>query len=182
MIQRWMAGATPCQLADASESAKGEQAPQTPLERISRCAVSIVDTLVSLDRSVQEGVVEWLEPVRLEPPEIVLPIKDRRCGDVDPAERVKQWTADQIGDVPQRREETVQAVTLFPREGRRWGTAEQIGDVPQLLEETESGRAASWNSKSRVPRQNWILQCPLVELGLLVPEQRAHPMPASQQS
>ena len=94
---RWMAGAIRCllvrverlerQLADASECSKGEQAPQTPLERISRCAVSVVDTLVSLDRSVQEGVMERLEPVRVEPQEIVLPIKgrDRRCGDADPA-------------------------------------------------------------------------------------------------
>ena len=39
-------------------------------------AVNVVDTVVSLDRSVQEGVVEWLEPVRLEPQEVVLPIKE----------------------------------------------------------------------------------------------------------
>ena len=62
---RWMAGAIRCllvqverlerQLAYASECSKGEQAPQNPLECISRSAVSVVDTLVSLDRSPPGG-------------------------------------------------------------------------------------------------------------------------------
>ena len=74
---RWMAGAIRSlvvrverlerQLADASECSKGEQAPQTPVECIFRCAVGVVNALVSLDRSLQEEVVDSLEPVRLEP-------------------------------------------------------------------------------------------------------------------
>ena len=42
----------------------------------------IVDMLVSLDRSVQEEVVEWSEPVRLEPQEIVLPVKEEFSEDI----------------------------------------------------------------------------------------------------
>ena len=37
-------------------------------------------------------------------------------------------------------------------------------------------------SQSTVPRQNLMYQCPLVKLGLLGPEQRAHPVPLLQQS
>ena len=80
----------------------------------------------------QEGVVEWLELVRLEPQEIVLPIKEETVDAVTliPRERVQQWTAEQIGDVPQFREETVDEETLVPRERVQQWTAEQIRDVP----------------------------------------------------
>ena len=94
-----MAGAIRCllvrverlerQLADASGCSKERRTGA------SDSSGSVVDTLVSLDRSLQ---VEWLDPVRVEPQEIVLPIKDethlgcssisRRdsgCGDADPA-------------------------------------------------------------------------------------------------
>ena len=142
---RWMAGAIRCllvrverlerQLADASECSKGVQAPQTPLERISRCAVTVVDTLVSLDRSLQEGVVEWLEPVRLELQEIkiVLPVKEETVEELMlvPRERVKQRTLEQIEDVPQFRDETVEAVMLVPRERVQQRTAEKIEVAPQ---------------------------------------------------
>ena len=39
------------------------------------------------------------------------------------------------------------------------------------------GLAASWNRKASVPRQSLILQCLLVELGFLGPEQSGHPVP-----
>ena len=90
------------QLADACECSKGEQAPQTPLERISKCAVSIVDTLVSLDRSVQEEVVEWLVLVRLEPQEIVLPIKEETVDAF--VNECNSGLPSKLGDVPQFRE------------------------------------------------------------------------------
>ena len=63
-------------------------------------------SFVSLDRSVEEGDVE---PVRLEPQEIVLPIRkgaekfmdeDLLVPPLVPRERVQQLTAEQIGDVP----------------------------------------------------------------------------------
>ena len=127
---RRMAGAIRCllvrvkrlerQLADASESSKGKQAPQTPLERISRCAVSVVDGVVALDRSLQEEVVEWLEPVRLEPQEIVLPIK----------------------------EETVDAVTLIPRERVKVDCPADCGCT------STSGRDSRGGSWSRVNKCN----------------------------
>ena len=101
---RWMAGAIRCllvrverlerQLAGASESSKGEQAARTPLGRISRCAVSVVRTLVSLESVSQEGVLEWMEPVRLEPQgiEIVLLIKEDTVEELMlvPRERVEK--------------------------------------------------------------------------------------------
>ena len=111
------------QLADASESS-------------SMCAVSVVDTLVSLDRSLQEeGVVEWLELVRLEPQEIeiALPIKEETVEELMlvPRERAEKRTADQVEHVPQIREETVDAVTWVLRERVQQRTAEQIEDAPQ---------------------------------------------------
>ena len=51
-------------------------------------------------------------------------------------ERVHCEGAEQIGDLCQPLEETVETVTLFPRERVRQLTAEQIGDVPQMQEET----------------------------------------------
>ena len=134
---RWMAETIRCllvrlerlerPLADASGSSKGRQAPQTPLGRISRCAV--VDTFV-----------EWLEPVRLEPQEIeiVLTIKEETVEELMlvPRKRVKQWTADQIGNVPQFRDETVDAVTPVPRERMQQRTAEQMVEWPQSPGET----------------------------------------------
>ena len=152
-----MAGAIRCrlvrverlerQLADASEGSKGEQAPQTPLGRISRCAVSVVDTLVSLDRPLQEGVVERLEPVRLEPQEIVLPIKEETVDAVTliPRERVQQRTAEQIGDVPQLLEETVEVVNATLQE--RISERSEAIKVPKI---SRQGSASFTRSQSRV--------------------------------
>ena len=53
-----------------------------------------------------------------------------------PRERVQQWTAKQVGDVPRFREETIDEVSLVPLERVQQLTAEQIGDVPQILGET----------------------------------------------
>ena len=65
--------------------------------------MSVVDTLVSLDRSLQE--VELLELVRLAPQEIeiVLPIKEDTVEELmlAPRERMEKWTADPIGNAPQ---------------------------------------------------------------------------------
>ena len=49
-----------------------------------------------------------------------------------PRERVRQPTAEQIGDAPQFQEETVDEELLVPRERVQQGTAEQVGDGPQL--------------------------------------------------
>ena len=49
-------------------------------------------------------------------------------------ERGQQLTAEQIGDVPQLRDETVDEVMLVPSECEQQFTAEQIGDVLQYPE------------------------------------------------
>ena len=54
-------------------------------------------------------------------------------------ERVRQLTAEQIGDAPQFQEETVDEKLPVPCERVGQGTAEQIGDGHQLLDETVSG-------------------------------------------
>ena len=112
----------------AFECSKGEQAPQTPLEPISRCAVSVVDTLVY--QSLQEGVVEWLELVRLELQGIVLPIKEETVDALTliPCERVQRLTAENIWDVPQFRKETVKELMLVPRERVQQLIVEQIAN------------------------------------------------------
>ena len=102
---------------------------------LSRCAVSVVDTLVSLDRSLQEGVLEWLAPVRLQPHEIeiVLPIKEETVDAVMlvPREPVQQRTAEPMAELPESPGETVEAVTWVPRERVQQRTAEKIGEVPE---------------------------------------------------
>ena len=107
------------------------------------------------------GVVE---PVRLEPQEIVLSIKEETVDAVTliPREQLKQWTAEQIGDAPQIREETVQGVntTLQERISER-SEAIKVPKISRQESATESkltesfgerkvtfGRAASWNCKA----------------------------------
>ena len=51
-----------------------------------------------------------------------------------PSEQVQQQTAEQSVDVPQLREESVEAVSLANECNSE--TAEQIGDAPQFDEET----------------------------------------------
>ena len=48
----------------------------------------------------------------------------------------EQLSAEQIGDVPQFREETVDEISLVPRKRVQQLTAEQIGDVPRIREDT----------------------------------------------
>ena len=70
--------------------------------------------------------VEWLEPVRFRPQDIVLPIKEGvEVPPLVPCGRVRQWTASKIVDVPQFRDETVDAETLVPRARVHQWTAEQ---------------------------------------------------------
>ena len=51
-------------------------------------------------------------------------------------ERVQQLTAEQIGNVPQFREETVDEISQVPRERAQQWTAEQNGELHQFREKT----------------------------------------------
>ena len=55
--------------------------------------------------------------------------------------RVQQLTAEQIGDVPQFREDTVDEISLVPRERAQQWTAEQNREVHQFREKTAGGHA-----------------------------------------
>ena len=88
-----------------------------------------------------------------------------------PRERVQRWTVEQIGDVPQFRDKTFEAVTLVPREQQL--TAEQIGDVLQIREETVEKvktaleeRISEWSEAIKVPkisRQGSVTESKLTE-------------------
>ena len=62
----------------------------------------------------------------------MLPIKEETVDAVTliPRERVQLWTAELIGDVLQFRDETVDAVMLLPRERVQQLAAGHIGDAP----------------------------------------------------
>ena len=74
-------------------------------------------------------------------------------------------SAELIGDVPRHLEETVEAVTLVPRERVRQLTAEQIGGASQFQEETVDDellvkqmievRKAPWSSSSSYLSRRW---------------------------
>ena len=71
----------------------------------------------------------------------------------------RERTAEQIGDAPQFREETVDEELSVPRERVQQGTAEQIGDVPQLLarppgvaEQPEKATSCRCNNRRKVCR------------------------------
>ena len=159
-----MAGAVRCllvrverferQLADASECSKGGLAPQTLLERISRCALTVVGTLVPLDRSLQERVVEWLGLVRVEPQEIALPIKEETVDAVTKVlrEGVRQRTAEQIEDGPQSRDEPEE--TLDPRERVQQRTADQVEDSSVPRERVQQRAAGEDRRLQRIPFGN----------------------------
>ena len=67
--------------------------------------------------------------------------------------RQYQEGTEQIGDGPQLLEETVQAVTLVPRERVQQMTAEQIGNVPQFREETVDDALSV--PRQRVQQADW---------------------------
>ena len=84
--------------------------------------------------------MEWVEPVRVQPQEIVLPIKEETVDAVMlvPSERVQRRTAEKIGDVPQFRkepEEVVEAVTSVPRERVQQRTAGQDRRLQRAVEQ-----------------------------------------------
>ena len=60
--------------------------------------------------------------------------------------RVQQWTAEQIGDVPQFRYEAVDEESLVPRERVQWSTVEQSEEVPQFRDETAWSHVNECNS------------------------------------
>ena len=66
----------------------------------------------------------------------LITFKERVVNIVCDKQRKQKQSAEQIGNVPQLLEETVEAVTLVPREQVQQLTAVQIGDVPQLREAT----------------------------------------------
>ena len=143
---RWMAGAIRC----VSACTKGEQAPQTPLERMSRCAsgrgsvrvepqeigLPIKDETVDAETLIpRERVEKWTA----DPIGDVLPIsrRDSRCGDADPARtNATANLPEQIEDVPQFRDKTVDAVILVPSDRVQRRTPEQNEDGPQSPDKT----------------------------------------------
>ena len=72
-----------------------------------------------------------------------------------PRERVQQLTAEQIGDVPQLPDETVEAVTLVPRGRVQRRVAECIGGVPQFREENVDEEAPETASQDRGCSEQW---------------------------
>ena len=122
-----------------------------------------------------------------------------QVGDISQFRGVPQGSAQQIGDVRQLLEETVKVVNTALQERiserseaikvpkiSRQGSAteseltESSGEFHEVAKSSLDARPPGM--QSRVPRQNSILQCLLVELGFLGPEQIAHPVPLLQQS
>ena len=113
-----------------------EEEKLVPQDRVQQPTVEHAPVLQILEQTVE---VFWA-PTKREPQRTVdVPMPQVLKGTdeavtVFPRDRVQQWAAEQIVDVPQKREETVEALRLALQERMQW-IDEQMEEVYSIKEE-----------------------------------------------